>query len=194
MGRHTATPTNSARANMISSTVSPATSPPQGQNVGQHTMPTCGTQEVRVDLFSRTMEAVFTAAIIFSTALMPFVLCTMFIPDLMVSIMMPPAVYMIILYILVMILVGAKISSLFGCSLWDRLTSEPAKKQAYQQSRVNNNQCSANTRVDTVAHSTKSRSASPTNNTGMSQAIAYTMRSTPAPSKGSQMRNSSGFY
>ena len=91
--------------------------------------PDAQVSEVKVNVFSRLVEAIFTTSIIFSTALMPFVLVLMigpmFAPGLVVTFITPPLVYLAIPYILVMVIVGAKISSLFGCSLWSRLISDP---------------------------------------------------------------------
>ena len=173
MGRDTATLINPSHTN-VASTVS-SFSPPV-QNVGQCITLNYGAQEVRVDLFSRAMEVVFTAAIIFSTALMPFVLCTMFIPELMVSVMMPPAVYLLIPYILIMVLVGAKISSLFGCSLWERLTSDPVRKRAEQPSRTSDAYHPTNARVDANPSGSKQRPPF-TTRTDATAAMAYTMSS-----------------
>ena len=173
MGRDTATLINPSHTNVASTASS---LPPPAQSVGQYITPKYGAQEVRVDLFSRAMEAVFTAAIIFSTALMPFVLCTMFIPELMVAVMMPPAVYLLIPYILIMVLVGAKISSLFGCSLWERLTSDPVRKRAEQPSQTSDASRSTNAHVD--ANPSGSKQQPPfTTNADVTTAIAYTISS-----------------
>lgn len=90
--------------------------------------------EIQVEIIPGWVEAVFTVSVIMSTALIPFVLALIVGPmisqEIMASLITPPWVYLTLPYIIVMSLIGAKIASLFGCGLWDRLISDPADRKS----------------------------------------------------------------
>ena len=89
--------------------------------------------EIQVEIIPGWVEAIFTVSVIMSTALIPFVLALIVGPmisqEIMASFITPPWVYLTLPYIIVMSLVGAKIASLFGCGLWDRLISDPSDRK-----------------------------------------------------------------
>lgn len=72
--------------------------------------------------FSKPVEALFTIAMIFSVTLTPFVMFQAIAPELMIIIMSSAWVFAFIPYIIIMMVLGAKLSSLFGCQVWWRIT------------------------------------------------------------------------
>lgn len=81
------------------------------------------------NVLSRFIDTFFTFSIVFSLALMPIVILQAAAPDVILALMTTAAGLIVIPYIILMVAVGLKVSSLFGCSAWYRITNPQPKQR-----------------------------------------------------------------
>lgn len=75
----------------------------------------------KTGLFSAVVEAIFTLSIMFSLSLTPFIMVQALAPTIMMSLITSWGTLLIIPYVIIMSMVGLKVSSLFGCQAWDNI-------------------------------------------------------------------------
>ena len=80
-------------------------------------------ESYRPTVMTKFVESLLTGSIIFSTSMFPFAFATVFFPDIVSSLLIFPYNLLLIVYTFIMIAVGIRLAGLFGCSLWDRLTT-----------------------------------------------------------------------